>query len=256
MPPRPYVLMEANYRQLLEEPPTVAILPWGATEAHNYHLPHGTDVMEARAFAERSAALAREAGGRVVVLPAIPFGNDAQQLDQVATVHLSTATARGILWDVAHSLRKQGVDRLVVLNAHGGNDFKPLIRDLIAETGMLVVLANFYQMRPEETSRIFADPGDHAGELETSVLLHFDPTLVELERAGAGTRRPFEIEGLDLEGVWTPRPWSQTHPDTGSGDPSAATAEKGREYFETVAATLSRLLVGLTHARKGDHPYL
>ena len=56
MPPRPFVLYEAGYRQLREHRPTVAVLPWGATEAHNYHLPHGTDVIEAVAVAERAGS--------------------------------------------------------------------------------------------------------------------------------------------------------------------------------------------------------
>ena len=93
MPPRPYILMEANYRQLRAYRPNLAVLPWGATEAHNYHLPHGTDVIEAARIAEASAAVAHERGARPVVLPAIPFGNDEQQLDQVATVSITTRTA-------------------------------------------------------------------------------------------------------------------------------------------------------------------
>ena len=95
MPPRPYVLFEANYRQLLDDPPNVAILPWGATEAHNYHLPHGTDVIEATCLAEEAARLATEQGARPIVLPAIPFGNNEQQLDQVTTISLTTATREG-----------------------------------------------------------------------------------------------------------------------------------------------------------------
>src|SRR3954470_115767 len=115
MPPRPFVLHEANYRQLLDHRPRVAVLPWGATEAHNYHLPHGTDVVEATALAERAAGLAHERGAKLVVLPTIPFGNNAQQLDQVATISLSTLTASAILSDVAQSLAAQGIDRLVLL---------------------------------------------------------------------------------------------------------------------------------------------
>src|SRR5918999_3186134 len=125
MPPRPYILLKANSRQLLDYRPNVAVLPWGATEAHNYHMPHGTDVIEATTVAERAAEIAHARGAKPVVLPPIPFGNNAQQLDQVATISLSTATAAAILSDVAHSLTTQGIDRLVVLNAHGGNDFKP-----------------------------------------------------------------------------------------------------------------------------------
>src|SRR3972149_7007095 len=127
MPPRPYLLMEANHRQLRESPPTVAVLPWGATEAHNLHLPYGTDVIEATHLAERAAELAYERGARVTVLPTIPFGNDEQQLDQACTISFTTTTAGAILNDVARSLVRQHIDRLGILNAHGGNQFQPLV---------------------------------------------------------------------------------------------------------------------------------
>jgi creatinine amidohydrolase len=256
MPPRPYLLCEANYRQLKSYAPNVAILPWGATEAHNYHLPHGTDVIEATVLAERAAKLAIDAGARPIVLPAIPFGNNAQQQDQVATIHFSTATARAILTDVSLSLKRQGIDRLLLLNSHGGNDFKPLIRDIQLETGVMIVLVNFYQMCREEEKQIFDNSGDHAGQLETSFLLHVCPDLVEMEQAGPGPRIPFAITELNQSGVWTPRPWSKSHPDTGSGNPAGASAERGRKYVETISLAISRVIVGLSKAKKGELPYV
>jgi len=256
MPPRPYLLMEANHRQLSESPPRVAILPWGATEAHNRHLPYGTDVIEATKIAERAAGLAHERGAAVAVLPTIPFGNDEQQLDQVCTISFRTSTALAILDDVARSLARQGIDRLLILNAHGGNQFQPLVRDVQSQHGMLIIVANFYQMVPDVKAAVFDEAGDHADEFETSLLLHLCPDLVELSRAGPGARNPIQIEGLAQAGVWTPRPWSKTHPDTGSGNPSKATAEKGARYFEAVSDTLANLLVHLSHAQRGQLPYV
>ena len=235
----------------------MAVLPWGATEAHNYHLPHGTDVIEGTTLAERAAGLAHERGAKVVVLPTIPFGNNAQQLDQVATISFSTATALAILTDIARSLKKQGIDRLVVLNAHGGNDFKPLIRDVQAAEGLLIVLINFFQLRTDLHKQIFELPGDHADEMETSFLLHARPELVVMDQAGRGERVPFAIRSLQgTPGVWTPRPWLATHPDTGNGDPSQATAEKGARYVEALSEEMARVLVELSAARKGESPYL
>src|SRR6185503_6629787 len=117
----------------LDYKPNLAILPWGATEAHNYHLPHGTDVIEATAVAERSAQIAHERGAKPIVLPTIPFGNDELQLDQVATISITTRTAAAIFRDVVRSMSRQKIDRVVICNAHGGNDFKPLIRDIQSE---------------------------------------------------------------------------------------------------------------------------
>jgi creatinine amidohydrolase len=164
--------MEANYRQLLDDRPNVAVLPWGATEAHNYHMPHGTDVYEAQLLAEHAAGEATKRGAKVIVLPVVPFGNDAQQLDQVATISIGTATAMAILNDVADSLKKQSIDKLVILNAHGGNEFKPMVRDIQARTGILIIVVNFWQLAPEMVKETFNEPGDHGGELETALLMH------------------------------------------------------------------------------------
>jgi creatinine amidohydrolase len=248
--------MEANYRQLLDRRPNVAVLPWGATEAHNYHLPHGTDVIEAATLAAAAGVAAVEHGARPVVLPVIPFGNNAQQQDQVATIHLSTATSLALLRDVATSLVRQGIDRLVVLNSHGGNDFKPLVRDVALETGVFIVVIDFWRMRPDVLARIFAEPGDHAGAMETALLLHLCPDLVVLPQAGPGSANAWKLGRLKQAGVWTPRPWSHVHPDTGSGDPRSATAEQGREYFATIAAAVADVLVELSAAEKGAVPYV
>lgn len=256
MSPRPYLLLEANYRQLLDHPPNVALLPWGATEAHNFHLPHGTDVIEASSLAEEAARRAVEHGARPIVLPVIPFGNNEQQLDQVATISFTTTTAAAILNDIVRSLTAQGIDRLLIVNGHGGNEFKPLVRDVQNRFQAMVVVANFFQLRPDALDEIFDEPGDHAGELETSLLLHLCPELVVLDQAGDGRRVPFAVNGLSQPGIWTPRPWSRSHPDTGSGDPAAASADKGRRYFEAVSAALADVIVGLSAATRGDVPYV
>ena len=103
----------------------------------------------------------------------------------------------------------------------------------------------------------FEDPGGHAGELETSLLLHVCPEWVVLGQAGDGRTVPFAVEALrPAPGVWTPRPWGATHPDTGCGDPARATAEKGRRYLEAVSREVARVLTGLAGAAKGQSPYL
>jgi creatinine amidohydrolase len=250
--PRPYLLREATHKQLLAEQPNLAVLPWGATEAHNRHLPYATDVIEAETFAERAAALAHARGARLVVLPAIPFGNNEQQLDQVATISLTTATARAVLGDVVRSLKRQGIERLAIVNSHGGNEFRPLVRDLTSEHNVRIVVANFWQMRPDLASEIFDEPGDHAGELETSLLLDWQERTVQLGEAGTGEHIPIPIAGLAQPGVWTPRPWSKCQPDLGCGDPARATAEKGRRYAEAVCEAIADLLVGFASASRED----
>ena len=256
MAPRRYLLLEANHEQLLERPPKLAVLPWGATESHNHHLPYGTDGLEAGTIAEKAAEQADAQGAEVVVLPTVPFGNDEQQLDQVCAVSVSTSTAYALLRDVVRSLVTQGIDRLVIVNGHGGNHFQPLVRDLMGEFDILIVVVDFFRLCPEVFEAVFENPGDHADEFETSVMLHLYPDLVEMQQAQSGSANPFQIDGIRQSGVWTPRPWSATHPDTGCGDPSTATEEKGRAYCEAIIESLGKLMVSLANAEKGMLPYL
>ena len=72
--PRPHVLGEVTWKEVQASSYEVAVLPWGATEAHNYHLPYGTDNYESRWIAEGAAEIAWKQGAKVVVLPTVPFG--------------------------------------------------------------------------------------------------------------------------------------------------------------------------------------
>lgn len=242
-----YLVHEATYQQLQALRPGVAVLPWGATEAHNYHLPQGTDTMQASAIAAEAARRANEHGAHICVLPAVPFGNNGQQLDQTATIHIRTTTALAILRDVLMSLKIQGIHKTVILNSHGGNEFKPLIRDLTHELGVFICVMNWWQMSPEFVRSIIELPGDHADELETSLIMHLRPDLVDLSKAGPGEKKSFAIPELSSPGVWTPRPWSRTHPDTGCGNPSRATPAKGKLIFEHISQQIADLLLKIEH---------
>jgi creatinine amidohydrolase len=254
---RPFVLNEANYSQVRELKPNVAVLPWGATEAHNYHLPHGTDNIEATALGEAAVENANHAGARCVLLPCVPFGNNNGQLDQAATITMRTATQAAVLMDVAESLVRQKIDRLVVLNFHGGNEFKPIIRDVMLAQPIFIVQVHGYAIAPK-WMEILQDKGDHAGELETSLLLHLTPQWVApLETAGDGATTASKLPAVSgTPGVWSPRDWAALTKDTGVGNPRAATSEKGRNIFDGLVRALTPVLVQLSGAKNGDFPFV
>ena len=127
---RPYILAENNWKDLKNADFELAILPWGATEAHNYHLPYSTDVIEADHIAAESARLAWDQGAKVIVLPTIPFGVNTGQSDIYLDINLNPSTQFAILKDVITVLNRQGIHKLVIFNSHGGNNFKPLVREL------------------------------------------------------------------------------------------------------------------------------
>jgi len=248
--PRPYILAETTWQDVRETLFEVAVLPWGSTEPHNLHLPYATDVVETERLAAEAARRAWQAGAPVVVLPAIPYGANAQQADLRGTVNMDPSTQLSVLRDIVDSLEAQAIPKLLVLNGHGGNDFRPLIREIQARTDVFLCLVDWFRM---PTDGIFDEPGDHAGELETSLMLHLAPELVRpLEEAGSGAEHPFRIDALREPWAWAPRQWRLATDDTGVGDPSAATADKGAAFFEACAARLAGFLEELASADLDD----
>jgi creatinine amidohydrolase len=120
MPPRPYILSEATWEDVRGSSYEVAILPWGATEAHNRHLPYGTDNMEAEAVAIRAAANAWDKGARVVVLPTVPFGVQTGQREIPLCLNMNPSTQAAVIRDLLPALSMHGVRKLLILNGHGG----------------------------------------------------------------------------------------------------------------------------------------
>ncbi len=243
-PFRPYILNELTWKTVRDTRYEVAVLPWGATEAHNFHLPYTTDNIETERIAALAAGHAWEQGTRVVVLPVVPFGVNTGQLDIPLCLNLNPSTQALMLRDLATALAGQGVPKLVILNGHGGNDFRQMIRELQPAVSLFLCTVSWYQV--VDPKLFFADLGDHAGELETSVMLHVAPELVRpLSDAGAGRARRFTIKALREGWAWAPRQWRQVTDDTGVGNPAAATAEKGRKYVEAVSAKIGEFLVEL-----------
>jgi len=244
---RPYILAECTWPAVRDAKYEVAVLPWGATEAHNRHLPYATDVIESEAVAAESARLAWNDGARVLVLPPIPFGVNTGQLDVAYCVNMNPSTQALVLSDIVRSLEPHGVRKLVVLNGHGGNDFRPMIRELQPATPMFLCAVNWYAS--VDAAAFFDEPGDHAGELETSTMMALVPELLRpLEEAGPGRARRFHVQGLREGWVWAPRRWTQVTDDTGVGDPAQSTADKGRRYLEAVCRNIADFLVDLAKA--------
>lgn len=249
---RPYILAETNWKSLKEQHVEVAILPWGATEAHNYHLPYSTDVLEADAIAAASAKIAWEKGAKVIVLPTIPFGVNTGQADIKLDINLNPSTQLAILRDIIAVLHRQGIRKLLVLNSHGGNDFKPLLRELgLQFPEMFLLTCNWFQA--VDRKQFFDTPGDHADEMETSVLLHLRPDLVRpLSEAGEGREKKSKLKGIREGWAWSERQWSMVTEDTGIGNPKAATKEKGEAFLATAANQIGELLVELAAVEVQD----
>jgi len=244
---RPYVLAETTWKTVRQTAYEVALLPWGATEAHNYHLPYATDVIECDRIAAEAARIAWERGAKVVALPTVPFGVNTGQLDVKLDINMNPSTQLAVLNDVADALSRQGIPKLVVLNGHGGNDFRQIIRELLPRRRLFICTVSWYQA--VDPKAFFDEPGNHADEMETSLMQVFAPEWVlPLSEAGDGAERRFRVRGLKEGWAWTQREWTKMTADTGVGNPAKATPDKGRRYFEAVTRKIGEFLIELAAA--------
>jgi creatinine amidohydrolase len=238
------VLAESTWKQVRTAQYSAAVLPWGATEAHNYHLPYATDNVQAEQVAIRAAERAWADGARVVVLPTVPFGVNTTQLDIPLCLNMNPSTQLALLGDLAASLDGQGIRKLLILNGHGGNDFRQIVRELQPRTGVFLSLINWWSC--VDVTRFISEPGDHAGEAETSAMLHLAPNLVRpLEEAGSGRAKASRLRGIREGWAWAPRRWTEVTSDTGIGDPSRSTPEKGEAYVAAAVERIAEFLVEL-----------
>ena len=250
--PRPYVLAETNWKTVKAHEYTVAVLPWGATEAHNYHLPYGTDNILAENAAITSAEKAWHKGAKVIVLPNIPFGVNTGQMDVDLCINMNPSTQMAVLKDLVQVLETNGIRKLVIVNGHGGNNFKQIIRELSTIYPSVFVCAlNWWQAA--KASDYFVEPGDHAGELETAVVMHLTPNLVlPLDEAGDGSAKTFKIKGLKEGWVSAQRKWTAVTKDTGVGNPKMASPENGANFFNSVTNSIANFLEELHQANVDD----
>ncbi len=240
-------LCASNYGTTRNLDYDVAILPWGATEPHNFHLPYLTDTLASHDIAVDSARKALDLYGvRAMVMPPVALGSqNPGQRELKFCVHARYETQKAVLTDIATSLYHQGIRRLLIVNGHGGNGFKNMIRDLAVDLpDMLIACSEWYKVCPAK--EYFDCPGDHADELETSVMMHYHPELVDLSTAGDGHSRTFASEELRRGTAWIPRNWGKVSDDTGIGCPAAATAAKGARFADAVTSRYAALIRDLT----------
>ncbi len=225
---------------------TTVILPLGATEQHGPHLPLGTDTIRAAALADRLAERLPDS----LVAPALPFGCSDEHSGFPGLLGLDAETLARVILDLARRLAGWGARRLVLLSAHGGNGEAldialALLRKELPDIGVWAN-DNLETIAPAllEVARrdgISANAvGLHAGEGETSEMLHLRPELVSMHRCMPG------FTG-DMEDVLDRLRASGLKPVTASGvlgDPTHATAGRGSRYLNALADDLAAALRG------------
>jgi creatinine amidohydrolase len=254
----PFDLASQTHAAVREIHWQAALLPFGATEPHNLHMPYGTDTLQVEELGRRACGHAWEKGGRVALLPAMPFGVNTNHLKIPGGLVCSVTptTLLAFISDLVEALSMQGVKKLVLLNGHGGNELKPLTRQLHHRTDVFLCVCDWYRMAADLYPAIFDKPGEHADEVETSLGMAYFSDLLKPELADDGAATPSRFEAINRGWVSITRPWHLVSANTGLGDPRTATAEKGRRLMDLLAPRLGDFLAQLALAEVDDRfPY-
>ena len=247
-------LEELNYGQVKANSAfAVAVLPLGATEPHNLHLPYGTDTFQVETIAAKACAFAHQAGARVLMLPAVPYGTETNQMNFPLAMNLNPSTLGRVITDIVDSLAAHGIRRCVILNGHGGNDLKWVLRELHRQTPVHIFLCNWYKVASDVYETIFDEKDDHAGEMETSMGLAAFPRIgrPRTGRQWRGQAQP--VRGCQSRLGRDHPPLAPPHNELGRRQPSGRVGRQGREVYSHSCRASGPLLDGVGPEPAGRH---
>ena len=225
------------------------LLPVSATEQHGDHLPLATDRMIGEHFCNE---LEKHRSPKILILPSLGIGCSEHHLDFSGTLSLSHQTFWNQMEEVLHSVKTHDFRKLLVFNSHGGN--QGIGQVMVEHFGrrhpeVLLVFATWWKLALESLHTLNeSGPGGagHAGEFETSLMLHIAPQLVRREKITRGAnQKTFDwAEGDLLSGPQASlfRSMKEMTPNGVFGDPTYASAEKGKAITKVVMSALLRLV--------------
>lgn len=210
------------------------LIPFGSVEEHGIHLPLSTDTMQAYEVGKKASLHIP-----LFVAPPIHYGNCRSTACHPGTLSISTETVKSLVKDIVRSCYRQGLRIIIILTGHAGGAHKMALQDageeLIAELKdiKIAVVTEFEIARKVGSDIIETEHDFHAGEIETSRIMHSFPHLVKGEGKREYPSFPDGILVRDKIKYWPNGVW---------GDPAKATAAKGRVIEERVVARIVELV--------------
>jgi creatinine amidohydrolase len=229
-------------------PQTILVQPLGAVEHHGPHLPLATDLIIAEATAREAVRRCAEHGHDVWLLPSLAFTKSNEHAWSPGTIWMSATTMQSILDDIGRSVAASRCRKIVFFNGHGGNSalVSMMNREIRLKHGLLTFLT--HPSLPADqgggSSAGEYGMGVHGGHVETSLMLHLRPDLVDMSRARRSI--PEVLVGNDhvrfggsVQFGWLSNDF---HESGVIGDPEGAHAEFGALAFENAVSRFCEAL--------------
>ena len=253
----------------LDKARCIAVLPVGAIEQHGPHLPLDVDTVLVNGVVAASLAHLPQGAGSlpVLFLPTQAVGLSPEHAAFDGTLTLKAATVIALWTELAESVAASGVNKLVLLNAHGGQVglMDVVARDLRARLGMLVYSVSWFHLpltgeQGQSVNDLFSAGehrfGIHGGEIETSMMLALKPERVDMAQAqhfrstAEDRAETFTIlgNGKSAKLAWQMQDYNA---HGAAGNAAAATAEKGRTVLNAAGRALAQLLVEIDQLPPG-----
>ena len=254
------ILQEMTLDEVREFRPEVVVLGVASTEPHGPVLPYGTDFFECDALVRRAVALANERGGRVLMYPTLPIGNNVNFKVFPFACRVAVRTLMRMLLDIIGALQEDGIRKIVLVNGHGGNTdtIQAVLREHFDRTprGERAFVCTTWGPPSAAVAAMIQHPSDHGGEDETSRIMYVRPDLVRTDKLQAMPVGRPTLRAAAEGKVHFVRPWHAYVPMGGGGETRKASAEKGKAIIESGAEGLASVLVELSEAKwHADFPY-
>lgn len=250
-PHRTGILEDMTLEDVRQFNTQVVVLGIGSTEPHGPHLPYGTDSFFIDAFCKRAVLAANGRGGRVILYPTIRLSNNVNFKAFPFAGRIGVRTLMLVLLDIIEALEEDGIRKIVLVNGHGGNEvLAGVLREHVGRRpvgqGAFVSLVQSWAMIPRQVQSTIEHSSDHAGEAETSCIMHLHPELVRTDKLADFPRREPVFAHLRNGSAQGIRPWHVYLPESAGGETRKSSPEKGKALIESGADNLAQYLLELS----------
>ena len=239
-------LTSNEIKNILKRDPVVLLMV-GSCEQHGDHLPVGTDLFISENIVEKAAKISK---AETIILPPISYGYSPHHMNFYGTISIKQTILKELIKSICFSLIKFKVDKILILNGHGGN--QPLLECVINEIGekkdLNLILIRYWDLISSQIKEIRDSKKGgmgHAGEFETSLMEFIMPNLIKFDKREDETKEGISIYSPDMfakNDIFIYKTFDKFSKKGIIGNSTISSSEKGRKLFELITHELSNII--------------